>query len=69
MEKCIMSENEKKYRLTNSKTKYACRPAMRDGQVGGGGGGGGGGCAKPPLGKSKEAQLYLLMGVLSRERI
>ncbi len=30
---------------------------------------GGGGCAKPPLGKSKEAQIYLPMGVLPRERI
>ncbi len=64
MGKCIMSENEKKYRLANSKTKYACRPAMLVGQVRGGGG-----CAKPPLGKSKEAQIYLPMGVLPRERI
>ncbi len=27
------------------------------------------GCAKPPLGKSKEAQIYLPMGELPRERI
>ncbi len=56
MEKCIMTENEKKYRLANSKTKYACRPAMRGGQVRGGG------CAKPPLGKSKEAQNLFTNG-------
>ncbi len=42
-----------------------CVPSRHEGLTGEGGGG----CAKPPLGKSKEAQIYLPMGVLPSERI